>query len=113
MVAALAPLQTLAELDRALAESHRCPVLFFKHSPRCEASGAAYDELLQYLASAPDDVARYLLVIPAARPASDALAARFGIRHESPQAILVRDGQAVWHAEHWAINQSSLGAHHA
>jgi|CXWL01.1.fsa_nt_gi bacillithiol system protein YtxJ len=113
MVAALLSLQTLEDLDQALAESRRRPVLFFKHSPRCDASAAAYDELLQYVASAADDVTRYLLLIPDARPASDALVARFGIRHESPQAILVRDGRAVWDAAHGAINQSSLAAHHA
>ncbi|BDG59669.1 hypothetical protein caldi_07590 [Caldinitratiruptor microaerophilus] len=42
------------------------------------------------------------------RPLSQALAERLKVRHESPQAILVQRGRAVWHASHGAITARAL-----
>jgi bacillithiol system protein YtxJ len=39
---------------------------------------------------------------------SNLIAQRFGIRHESPQALLIKDERVVWHASHWAITSESL-----
>jgi bacillithiol system protein YtxJ len=44
------------------------------------------------------------------RKLSNAVANRFGIRHESPQALLIKDGLVVWHASHWSITSEALGA---
>lgn len=42
------------------------------------------------------------------RPVSNEIAARLGVKHESPQAILVRSGKAVWHASHGRITAAAL-----
>jgi bacillithiol system protein YtxJ len=39
---------------------------------------------------------------------SNAIAERFGVRHETPQALLIKDGRVVWHASHWSITSDSL-----
>jgi bacillithiol system protein YtxJ len=39
---------------------------------------------------------------------SDQVAARFGIRHETPQAILLREGRVVWSASHFRITAETL-----
>jgi bacillithiol system protein YtxJ len=39
---------------------------------------------------------------------SDTVAERLGVRHESPQALLIKDGRAVWHASHWSITSEAL-----
>jgi bacillithiol system protein YtxJ len=44
------------------------------------------------------------------RPVSLALAERVGVKHESPQAILIRDGRPLWHASHGAITAGALAA---
>jgi bacillithiol system protein YtxJ len=44
------------------------------------------------------------------REISDNVEERFGIRHESPQAILIDNEKAVWHASHWKVTESTLGA---
>lgn len=86
-------------------------VLVFKHSLTCPISHAAFREFEQFLASRPaNDAVRYELIeIQNARPASNAVAERTGIRHESPQALLLEDGKVRWHASHWDITRSSLG----
>lgn len=42
------------------------------------------------------------------RPISLALADRVGVKHESPQALLIKDGQALWHDSHRAITTDAL-----
>ena len=43
-----------------------------------------------------------------AREVSNAVAEKTGVRHESPQALLLRDGEVVWNASHGAITVESL-----
>jgi bacillithiol system protein YtxJ len=104
----MTPLQTLDELDRALAGSHEQPVLFFKHSHTCGISAEALDELRAH-AGQSGDVLRYALVtVQTHRDISNAIAARLGVRHETPQAILVRSGKPVWTASHFRVNVTEL-----
>ena len=46
--------------------------------------------------------------IQKARPVSDGVARVFEVRHESPQALLVSEGEVVWHASHGSITEESL-----
>jgi bacillithiol system protein YtxJ len=36
------------------------------------------------------------------------LAQRTGVRHESPQIFLLRQGQVAWQASHYGINRQAL-----
>ena len=49
-----------------------------------------------------------MIEIQRARPVSIALAERTGVRHESPQALLLRDARVVWHASHYQIHLTAL-----
>jgi bacillithiol system protein YtxJ len=48
--------------------------------------------------------------VQASRDVSAALAERFGIRHESPQVMVVHDGQVVWHGSHFRATAGSITA---
>lgn len=102
------PLATLHDLDDALAASMAGPVLLFKHSPTCGTSALAHEELEALLADTALPI--YRLDVWTARPVSNAIADRFGIRHASPQALLVDRGEAVWHATHYRITASEVRA---
>ena len=105
------PIRTAEELHDAFAESHERPVMIFKHSVVCGASAAAHRTWEEFVAARPgnDDIGWALLVVQHARALSDEVAARTGVRHQSPQAILLRNGRAVWNASHWNISEESLG----
>ncbi|HSS48947.1 MAG TPA: monothiol bacilliredoxin BrxC family protein, partial [Thermoanaerobaculia bacterium] len=49
-----------------------------------------------------------VIEIQVARAVSDALAQRTGVRHESPQIFLLRQGQVAWQASHYGINRQAL-----
>ena len=110
MPAALTPLCSIAELEAAFAESAERPLLLFKHSELCGASCMALDELQQHLEEAPDTVRYRLITIQADRDVSNEATARLGVPHRSPQAILIRNGAAVWAASHAQITAEALSA---
>ena len=78
-----------------------------KHSLTCPVSGAAYQEYQKFAEEHPD-IPTYFLAVQDSRPLSNEIAERFQVKHESPQAILFSNTQAVWHASHWKITNASL-----
>jgi bacillithiol system protein YtxJ len=103
-------LTSIEDLDRALDESRNRPVLIFKHSLSCPISARAFRQFESYLENGNPQVSHKLIIVQRARDTSDKAAERLGLRHETPQAILVRDGREVWNASHHDITASSLAA---
>jgi len=95
------------DLEQLLELSKTSPVLIFKHSTQCGISDQVYEEFCRYLESAGDIICGLVLVIEW-RAVSNAIESILGIRHESPQAILVKDGKPKWTASHWSITSDAL-----
>ncbi|HKP68556.1 MAG TPA: bacillithiol system redox-active protein YtxJ [Pyrinomonadaceae bacterium] len=91
-------------LERLVAESHERPVILFKHSLTCGISSGVYREVSQVNG----DI--NLVVIQTHREISNAIATITGVRHESPQAIVLRDGEPVYHASHYDIEAEHIEA---
>jgi bacillithiol system protein YtxJ len=91
------------ELDNLFAESGKKAVVLFKHSLTCPISYAAYEEMSLMKTEAVN-----LIIVQDARHISNEIAERTGVRHESPQTIILRDGKPVWHASHYDITKSSV-----
>jgi bacillithiol system protein YtxJ len=104
----LTPIHGLDELDQALVESRQRPLLLFKHSYSCGVSAEALDELLTHLAVKRDDARYAMVTVQTHRDVSNAIAARLGIRHETPQALLVHEGRVIWSASHFRVNAEAL-----
>jgi bacillithiol system protein YtxJ len=71
--------------------------LIYKHSPRCGSSLLAAQEV-GLLAQDRPEVEVFEIDVIRQRETSRAVAELLGIRHQSPQVILVAEGRAVWHA---------------
>src|SRR5579863_225210 len=95
------------DLEQLLERSKTDPVLIFKHSTQCSISAQAYEEFTQFMESVPDLYCGVVLVVED-RKLSNAIAERFGVRHQSPQALLIKDGRCVWHASHWSITPDAI-----
>lgn len=105
----LTPLNDVQSLDAAIAESVDRPVLLFKHSRYCGVSCEALDELQSHIDGSADGKVSYrMITVQTHRPVSDAVAQRLGLRHETPQAILLRDGKVIWNASHFRITATQL-----
>ncbi len=97
------PLADAKDWEELLARSNTEPVIVFKHSSTCPISAAAYAEMSQV----EKDVR--LVVVQRARDVSREVERRTGVRHESPQAFVFRNGEAVWSASHWDITADAVG----
>ena len=104
----LSLLSELHELEAAIAESQHRPVLLFKHSRYCGVSCEALDELHAHIERSAGQTLYKMITVQTHRPLSDEAAKRLGIRHETPQALLLKDGKVIWNASHFRITASEL-----
>jgi bacillithiol system protein YtxJ len=101
-----APVTDAGALDELVARSHEAPVVLFKHSTTCPISARAHHQMAKLSADVAGQVS--LVVVQRARELSRRVAEQTGIRHESPQAIILRNGQAVWSASHFEITAEAV-----
>jgi len=95
-------LDTLEKLEALINQSNDKPVVLFKHSTTCPISTNVYHEVAEF----EGDV--NLVIVQKARAISNEIAAKTGVRHESPQAIVLKNGKAVYHASHYDITADDL-----
>ncbi len=106
-----APPPAAAESD-AIREArellaHGEALLVFKHSNSCPVSFMAKRHYDQFLAANPD-VRTRLVIVQRERELSSALETVSRLRHESPQALIVREGRVLWDASHGGITKPRL-----
>jgi bacillithiol system protein YtxJ len=107
---AIQKIETLEELEDLLAASQSGPVWILKHSLICPLSRMAWDAFGAFASAEGDNQdARFAFIpIQRARPVSAALAERTGVRHESPQVLLLFRGETLWHGSHLDIDEKQL-----
>lgn len=98
------------DLEKLLGESRRVPVWLLKHSLICQLSDYGKREFEAFASSIGEAGIFAIIEVQNARDLSDEVARRLGIRHDTPQVLLVVDGEAKWHASHWEISVSALAA---
>lgn len=108
------PLQAQPDGQDALQEALALvfaptPTVVFKHSVTCSISIGVKREFDAFVAAHPQVPTR-LVIVQRERPLSNALAEVLRVRHESPQAMVVRDGAVVWHASHHRITAQALAS---
>ena len=101
-------LEDMKELDVIEKQSHERPVAIFKHSTRCGVSRMAWSQFQKEHNISNDTMELYNLDILANRDISNEIAKRFGVVHQSPQLIVIKNGKSVYHASHGSIDASQL-----
>ena len=102
-------LDDISQIADIKKKSCEHPVVIFKHSTRCAISSMAKDRLeRQWHGPALPNVEVYLLDLIAHRDISNAVSSELGVYHESPQVIIVADGEAVYDDSHMGISFSSI-----
>ncbi|WP_019946963.1 bacillithiol system redox-active protein YtxJ [Hymenobacter aerophilus] len=108
----MTPWQPLTQADQLLEivrESAEQPVLVFKHSTTCSISAMVKSKIERQWADAGlDDTKLYYLDLLSYRPISQELAQKFRVQHESPQLLLIQDGECTYHASHNGIRLSDV-----
>ena len=89
-------------LDRFISEAGENPAIVFKHSNTCGVSARIYREMSQVTGPVG------IVTVQQARVVSDEIERRFGIQHETPQALIVRDNRVLWTASHYAVKAQAI-----
>ena len=85
-----------------LSRSQEQPVVIFKHSITCPVSSAAYFEMEQFAGEV------VLVEVQRARELSREIEKRTGIRHESPQVLVLEYGKVIWNASHFKVKAQAV-----
>ena len=100
-------LTDLGQLSEIIEISNEKPVAIFKHSTRCSVSRMALKQFENEFNSS-DKVTPYFLDLIAHRDISNEIASRFGVTHQSPQLILIKEGKAGYNVSHSDIDAEEL-----
>ena len=101
------PLQLMGQLDEIIALSKEKPVLIFKHSTRCSISRFALKQFENEF-DLQNQIDAYFLDLLEFRDISNEIASRFGIMHQSPQLLLIKEGKVLYDASHSDIQANEL-----
>ena len=82
------------------------PQLIFKHSTRCSISGVAKNRLEK--STPPENIDFYFLDLIRNREISNKIAEDFSVFHESPQVLLIKNGECVYDESHSGISMDEI-----
>lgn len=88
--------------------SHSIPCFIFKHSTSCPISSIAKMRLEGDWSLAEDQAEVYFLDLLRYRFLSQLIAQDFEVHHESPQLLLIKEGECVYDNSHLDINMAEI-----
>lgn len=94
------------KVTKIIALSESKPQIILKHSISCPTSAMVKSRLERSPVIEQADY--YLLDLWHNRSVSDLVAHRFGVRHESPQILIIRDGHCVYYESHYGITADAI-----
>jgi bacillithiol system protein YtxJ len=95
----------LTELDRL---SKNKLMVIFKHSTSCPISKMAFKRFQKEADFDTEQVDLFYVGVIDDREVSNAIASHYGVMHQSPQLIIIKEGDVIHHASHSAIVPSSV-----
>lgn len=99
-------LTNISTIDQIIKDSFDKPQVIFKHSTRCSISSMALNRLERE--ETPTNANFYYLDLLSYRNISNAIADKFNVYHESPQILIIRNGECTYDESHQGINMSEI-----
>lgn len=100
------PLNAEAQLAEIKEKSKERPQVIFKHSTRCSISAVTKSRLDKE--TNPADMDFYFLDLISFRTISNKVAEYFNVYHESPQVLVIRNGECVYDESHMGISMKAI-----
>lgn len=95
------PLENEQEFESLSKESFIKPQIIFKHSTRCSISTMVKNRIEKWKM---DETEIFLLDLIKYRGLSNLIAEKFSVHHESPQILVLKNGNCIYNESHNAIN---------
>ena len=100
------PINSPEQLEEIRIRSVQTPQLIFKHSTRCVISVMIKNRLER--SEIPSGVDFYYLDLLQHRPISNLIADSFSVHHQSPQILLIQNGECVYEESQNAITMDEI-----
>jgi bacillithiol system protein YtxJ len=94
------------QIKEIIEKSKAKPQVIFKHSTRCSISAMAKGRLERSLA--PGNADFYFLDLINYRNISNQVSSEFDVSHESPQILIIRNGECVYDESHGSITMDEI-----
>lgn len=101
------PLKHMDQLDEVVALSNQKLAVIFKHSTRCIVSRTALKQFENEF-DLEHQIDAYFLDLLEHRDISNEIASRFGVYHQSPQLLLIKEGKSIYDVSHSDIDAGEL-----
>jgi bacillithiol system protein YtxJ len=102
------PISSEKQIEEIIQLSFHHPIAIFKHSTSCSISYMAKMRLEENISIVNQNVSFYFLDLLKYRSISNLISETFEVYHESPQLILIKDGEAEYDASHFDISVDEL-----
>ena len=96
------------QLRQIMDESEQRQVILFKHSTTCPTSRRAWGEVQNFIKESSDEVLVGMIKVLESRRISNQVTEELGIKHQSPQVLLMSKRKVLWHASHNEVTQANL-----
>jgi bacillithiol system protein YtxJ len=100
------PITSIDQLAQIKEQSFQTAQVIFKHSTRCSISSMVLNRLER--STVPEQVTFHYLDLLAFRSISDQIATDFAVYHESPQVLLIKNGECVYDESHHGISMDEI-----
>ncbi|MCZ2223041.1 MAG: bacillithiol system redox-active protein YtxJ [Chitinophagales bacterium] len=100
------PLSSANALEELKEKSFNKTQIIFKHSPRCVISNMALSRLNK--ANEIADADYYMLNVLTDKPLSNTVAEDFKVHHESPQILIIKNGECTYTESHNGITMEEI-----
>lgn len=107
-MAEITELLTNEDLENMWEKSSEKLVFLFKKSTTCPLSADAFNIFKEFLDATDRDFASYFVKVRETREISNQIADETNIRHHSPQVLLIKNKEALWHTSHTRITVDNL-----
>lgn len=101
-------LENSNQINELLTSSEKKSILIFKHSTRCGISRFVLKNFERSFNLSENIIESYFLDLLKYRSISNEIAERFTIQHQSPQAIVIKNREVVYHASHSDISVTAI-----
>jgi len=102
------PLTSLEQIKQIKIQSKNEPIAIFKHSTRCGISSMVIKRFVSSFDEELKDFKVYYLDLLSYREISNEVGYEFQVLHQSPQLLVIKNGEAIAHASHYDIAQIDL-----
>ena len=102
------PLKDKTQLEELIKISSDKPVLIFKHSTRCGISRMVLKNFENDYDIPETEMDLYFLDLLNYRALSQDISTKFNVTHQSPQVLLIKNGEVIYHDSHDYINVKKI-----